>query len=739
MVQKDLVWLVLGFPLLGWLIQSLFGARIAKSMGKPAAGLISVIAVAAAFAVGLLLTVQLAGLPPEARGVVATAFDWISLWNIRIPVELRIDTLSMTMVLVITGIGSLIHLYSMGYMSEEPEYPRFFSYLNLFVAFMLVLVLGNNLPLLFIGWEGVGLCSYLLIGFWYKDFANSKAANKAFIVNRIGDVGLVIGMFLILVLAFDHQALFKGDARWLSYDVLIPALPEMLHNNGAMATAIALCLFVGACGKSAQFPLYLWLPDAMAGPTPVSALIHAATMVTSGVVLLNRMQVVFAASPTASAIVAIIGCFTAVFAALIAFGQSDIKKVLAYSTVSQLGFMFIACGVGAYWVGMYHVITHAFFKALLFLGSGAVIHAMAHEQDMRHYGNLRKYIPITFITMVIGWIAIAGVPFTSGWFSKEEILHKSFGNELAVIGGVNVGVAIGFIGFFAALLTAIYMTRMMMLTFWSGEERWKLIPATEHGHHHQEEHHAHGSAHADHENHGPDTHGFFFTDEELHAKHEGDHHDDHHHALDANHKPHEVPATMWIPLVVLSVFSLLGGIWLTDKFGLFGHKGMLLEHWLDNPLNHVASHGAAHGGDHGAHEIPYANLVSILGYSIGLIGMVLGTLYYFGRLPKAEGWDFAKWAPWRRAARDQFCYDQIMVDAAVDGGGAVGDCLWHTVDEKGVDGGVNGIAKTLQFFAGIFRKSIDGFARSYALMMLFGVALFVGYLVFVLMSRGSIQ
>lgn len=738
MVQKDLIWLVLGFPLLGWLIQSLFGARIAKSMGKPAAGLISVIAVVAAFAVGLLLTVQLAGLPPEARGIVATAFDWISLWNIRIPVELRIDTLSMTMVLVITGIGSLIHLYSMGYMSEEPEYPRFFSYLNLFVAFMLVLVLGNNLPLLFIGWEGVGLCSYLLIGFWYKDFANSKAANKAFIVNRIGDVGLVIGMFLLLVLAFDHQALFKGETRWLSYDVLLPALPEMLHNNGGMATAIALCLFVGACGKSAQFPLYLWLPDAMAGPTPVSALIHAATMVTSGVVLLNRMQVVFAASPTASAIVAIIGCFTAVFAAVIAFGQSDIKKVLAYSTVSQLGFMFIACGVGAYWVGMYHVITHAFFKALLFLGSGAVIHAMAHEQDMRHYGNLRKYIPITFITMVIGWIAIAGVPYTSGWFSKEEILHDAFGNELAVIGGVNVGVAIGFIGFFAALLTAIYMTRMMMLTFWSGEERWKLIPATEHGHHHAE-HHAHGLEHAHHEDHGPDTHGFFFSEEELHAKHEGDHHDDHHHALDANHKPHEVPATMWIPLVVLSVFSLFGGIWLTDKFGLFGHKGKLLEHWLDNPLNHVASHGAAHGGDHGAHVIPYANIVTTLGYSIGLIGMVLGILYYFGRLPKAEGWDFTKWAPWRRAARDQFAYDQVMVDAAVDGGGAVGNFLWRAFDEKGVDGGVNGIAKTLQFFAGIFRKSIDGFARSYALMMLFGVALFVGYLVFVLMSRGSIQ
>jgi len=294
--------------------------------------------------------------------------------------------------------------------------------------------------MLFIGWEGVGLCSYLLIAFGTRTSPNAKAGNKAFIVNRIGDWGLTLGIFLLMVvIAANAQKLGATDGRYLSYDVFLPHLGDVLKSMPGVTTAIALLLFVGACGKSAQFPLYLWLPDAMAGPTPVSALIHAATMVTSGVVLLNRMNVVYQLSPVASAIVACVGAFTALFAALVAFGQTDIKKVLAYSTVSQLGFMFVACGAGAYWAGMFHVTTHAFFKALLFLGAGAVIHAMGHNQDMRNYGKLAKYLPITFVTMFIGYLAISGVYGLSGFYSKEAIIGSALANNHAAIQGYQLG------------------------------------------------------------------------------------------------------------------------------------------------------------------------------------------------------------------------------------------------------------------------------------------------------------
>ncbi|MBN8689453.1 MAG: NADH-quinone oxidoreductase subunit L [Armatimonadetes bacterium] len=726
----NLIWWVLGLPLLGFLIQCFFGKAVIDSMGvakgKRVMGAIAVAAIGGAFAIGLMITQAMVAAPEGTRNSVKTLFSWIHTFGINIPFEFRIDPLSMTMVLVITGIGSLIHLYATGYMSEEKDYPRFFAYLNLFVAFMLVLVLGNNLPLLFIGWEGVGLCSYLLIGFWYKDLANSRAANKAFIVNRIGDVGLALGMFLIVCLVSSQKsALGITDSRWLSYDVLLPHLPKLLEAQPALATAIALCLFIGACGKSAQFPLYIWLPDAMAGPTPVSALIHAATMVTSGVVLLNRFSVVFQASSVASVIVVVIGLFTAIWAALIAFGQTDIKKVLAYSTVSQLGFMFIACGAGYYWVGMFHVITHAFFKALLFLGSGAVIHSMAHDQDMRNYGGLRKFIPITFWTMFIGHIAIAGVPFTSGWFSKEEIIHSSLHGHQAVINGVNVGMYAGWIAFGAALLTAIYMTRMMMLTF-AGPSRWQEIPVASHDHDHHE-HHDH--AHHAHHDHGPDVHGFFYTDAELASKHE-EH--DHHHALDKDHVPHEAPISMWLPLVVLAFFSLIAGVWLKGHAMISGLPKNLLEGWLASGMPVHAEHAEGHGA-----AIPYQHLVEPLGYGIGLLGIVIGVIWYLKGLPQSEGWNLKKWSPFRLSAGNQFGYDQTMVDAGVDGGGALAEFMWKFVDNKVVDGTIVGLGK-LTFgigkLAGFFQT---GKARGYALMMLTGVAAIAGYLIYALNQVGG--
>jgi NADH-quinone oxidoreductase subunit L len=721
----NLIWLVLGFPLFGFLIQSLLGKRIEKAFGRRVAGFLAVIPIVAAFGVAVLLTKQLAGMDATQRaevGVVQTLFSWIKIASIDIPFEVRIDTLSMTMVLIITGIGSLIHLYATGYMAEEKDYTRFFTYLNLFIAAMLILVLGNNLALLFIGWEGVGVCSYLLIGFWYKDLANSRAANKAFIVNRIGDVGLTVGMFLLVVLLAgnkDKLGIDGASGRWLSYDVMLPHLGDLLKGNPGMTTAIALCLFVGACGKSAQFPLYLWLPDAMAGPTPVSALIHAATMVTSGIVLLNRMNIVFQMSPVASAIVCIVGAFTALFAALIAFGQTDIKKVLAYSTVSQLGFMFMACGAGAYWVGMFHVTTHAFFKALLFLGSGAVIHAMAHNQDMRNYGKLFKYIPITAGTMFIGYFAIAGIPGLSGFFSKEAILGYALANDHAQISGINFSYIVGWVGLGVAMLTSFYMTRMTLLTFFGKTEQWRSIEP----HHHDEHDHAHDDhghhdhAHHAHEDHGPDEHGFFYTDEELAAQ---PHEHEHHHDLDKNHTPHEVPVSMWFPLVVLGVLSAGGGYVLANNH--------LFEHWLyPNGLS-VLKNLEEH-----PHHMPGMELVwwSI---AAAVLGIVLGLIVYLRGLPKKEGWDESKWSPFRRAARDQFGYDNAMVSASVDGGRDLATFSWRGLDATVIDGAVNGSGWLATGIGKVLGWLQNGFIRAYAAGMLLGGVAILGYLAYALFT-----
>lgn len=444
-------------PVVGFLIN---GLRFTSQKGV-LAGTIATSAVFVSFICAITLFVQLLGLPAEQRSFRLEYFEWMSVAGLRLPVAFVFDSLSSLMVLIITGVGTLIHLFSVGYMSHDERPAKYFSYLNLFIFNMLLLVLGSNLILMFVGWEGVGLCSYLLIGFWFKDADKAAAGMKAFITNRIGDAGFLLGLFTLF---------FTFGS--LEFSQIIAGLPPEIETlwTGPLTLA-ALFLFVGAMGKSAQIPLYVWLPDAMAGPTPVSALIHAATMVTAGVYMIIRLNPLFLLAPHAMEVVAVIGALTAFFAATIGLTQYDIKKVLAYSTVSQLGYMFLAVGVGAFTAGFFHLMTHAFFKALMFLGSGSVIHAMHEEQDIRKMGGLKKYLPITHFTFVCGWLAIIGAPFFSGFFSKDEILWMSYHSPRG-------GVGLWIIGVITAMVTAFYMTRLMALTFWGGSR----VPKSVHPH-----------------------------------------------------------------------------------------------------------------------------------------------------------------------------------------------------------------------------------------------------------------
>ncbi|MDN3675565.1 NADH-quinone oxidoreductase subunit L [Flavobacterium branchiarum] len=424
-------------PFLGFLINVFFG----KSFGKTVSGAIGTLSVVVSFAVSIYFFLQI---NQTQQPISISLFDWIQISNFHVDLGFLLDQLSLLWLLFVTGIGSLIHLYSISYMHDDEKMHQFFAYLNLFVFFMITLVVGSNLLVLFIGWEGVGLCSYLLIGFWYKNQDYNDAAKKAFIMNRIGDLGLLVGIFII-------GTMFST----LDYATLKTAIASATDLNIYMLSAAAFCLFIGACGKSAQIPLYTWLPDAMAGPTPVSALIHAATMVTAGIFMITRLNFVFDLTPDVQSVIAIIGAITSLVAATIGLVQNDIKKVLAYSTVSQLGLMFLALGLGAYEVAVFHVITHAFFKACLFLGSGSVIHALHGEQDMRKMGGLRKAMPITFITMLVSSLAISGVPLFSGFFSKDEILLTAFHHNIPLYVVASV----------ASIMTAFYMFRLMFLTF----------------------------------------------------------------------------------------------------------------------------------------------------------------------------------------------------------------------------------------------------------------------------------
>ena len=502
----DLVWLIPALPLAGFLLILLFG----RILGEPRAGILATVMTASSFLVVVGVYFDLLSRTAEERHHVVTLFSWLPVGSLQVDMALLADPLSITMALFVTGIGSLIHLYSIGYMHGDPKFSKFFLYLNLFVFSMLMLVLGENLLVTFLGWEGVGACSYFLISFWHTRDSAATAGKKAFVTNRVGDWGMMVAMFL----AF-------SSVGTLSY-AGINAAADGGKLAAVTATGIAMMLFVGACGKSAQLPLYIWLPDAMEGPTPVSALIHAATMVTSGVFLLTRMAPVLHASyPWAGDVIATVGALTALFAATIAVAQTDIKKVLAYSTVSQLGFMFLAIGSGAYVAAIFHMVTHAFFKALLFLGSGSVIHGMHHEQDMRKMGALRKLMPITGFTFIIGWLAIAGIPPFAGFWSKDEVLLYAFANNRLL----------WLIGVITALLTAYYMTRQVIMVFF-GEARWND---------HAEENGAHG-----------------------------------------DHTPHESPWTMVTPLVILAGLSIVGGAMQLP----FSKSTHFLEHWLEPVIHH---------------------------------------------------------------------------------------------------------------------------------------------------------
>jgi NADH-quinone oxidoreductase subunit L len=455
-IQTDFIRWIVFLPLIGAIINGMLGAKIQKSMGKGAVGVIACtpVIVAFIFSVNALLTLK--GLEPEKRFLVDNLYPWINLGSLKVDMAFLIDPLSAVMILVVTGIGGLIHVYATGYMHDDKAFWRFFAYLNLFTAAMLTLVLGDSLLLLFVGWEGVGLCSYALIGFWYQDHANARAGNKAFIVNRVGDFGFVLGMFLLFwsLDAQGHGSLtIREMIKWA------PSIQNMSLWGIPVITLATLFLFVGATGKSAQIPLFVWLPDAMAGPTPVSALIHAATMVTAGVYMTARMNVFFSMAPETLQVVAWIGVATALLAATIALTQYDIKKVLAYSTVSQLGYMFIGVGVGGYAAAIFHLMTHAFFKACLFLGAGSVIHAMHHEQDMRKMGGLKQWMPVTFATFFISVLAIAGFPPFAGFFSKDEILWLAFTNP-------HSNKAVWFLALCGAGMTAFYMFRQLFMTFY---------------------------------------------------------------------------------------------------------------------------------------------------------------------------------------------------------------------------------------------------------------------------------
>ncbi len=442
----EYLWLVIALPMLGFLTLLFFGKRI----GEPGAGILATALVGLSFVIAFIGALDFFAGGEDVHGTVVEGFTWIP--GLGIEAQLLWDPLAAMMTLVVTGVGALIHLYAIGYMHGDPRFGRFFTYLNLFIMSMLILVLGENFGVLFVGWELVGVSSYLLISFWFEKPSAAAAGKKAFIVNRIGDFGFLIALMIIF-----------GQFGTLSYGTVFEEAAEVLTTG--TATAITLLLLVGAAGKSAQLPLYVWLPDAMEGPTPVSALIHAATMVTAGVYMVARAGALYELAPASSATVATVGAVTALFAATIAVGQRDIKRVLAYSTISQLGYMFLGVGVTAYVAGVFHLVTHAFFKALLFLGAGSVIHAMHEEQDMWKMGGLRKKMPLTFATMATAWLAISGIPPLSGFFSKDEILAVTFGKG----GGYVLLWAIGLV---TAGLTAFYMSRLMFLTFW-GEPRWE--------------------------------------------------------------------------------------------------------------------------------------------------------------------------------------------------------------------------------------------------------------------------
>jgi len=645
-------------PLLGFLINASFGRRVSKA----AAGAVACGAMLASFAIAVVSVMRLVALQPDSRAIVSRVFTWISSGDFTADFTLRLDPLAAVMILVVTGVGTLIHVYSTAYMHEEtdPEYARYFSYLNLFAAFMLVLVLGSNFLVMFVGWEGVGLCSYLLIGFWFEKRSASDAGKKAFIVNRIGDFGFVLGVLLAFVRfgTIDFQQIARAVA------------PMSAEAGFGTISTITLLLFVGATGKSAQIPLYVWLPDAMEGPTPVSALIHAATMVTAGVYMIGRNAVLFAHAPATLTVVAVIGTATALMAGTIALVQNDIKRVLAYSTVSQLGYMFLAMGVGAYAAGIFHLYTHAFFKALLFLGSGAVIHALGGEQDLRRMGGLKRDLPITYWTFLIGSIAIAGVPGFAGFFSKDEILFRTFASGHTLLWTV---------GLLTALLTAIYMFRLVFLAFFGERAPEPVGPA-----HPEEEEPAARAGHA--------------TDltRSTHATH-------------PTHL-HDAPPPMALALIVLAIGSVLAG---------YASLGGRFERFLEpsfapQRLEEVADRGLE---------------LTLTGVSIvAALGGIAIAAYFFLTNRRAGERMAQQFAGPRRLLQNKYYVDEIYDAAIVQPIRIVSEsALWKGIDVRVIDGAVNGVGETVIGASDILRRMQTGSVRAYAASLFLGVVLILGY------------
>ena len=653
-------------PLAGAAINGFFGRRSSKR----AISAVALVFCGAAFFVALLIAANFSSASAPYSFRLA---HWLRSESFSVDFEFYLDQLSLVMLLVVTGVGFLIHIYSVGYMWDDDGYYRFMSYLNLFMFFMLTLVLAKNYLVMFIGWEGVGLASYLLIGYWFTKDSAAAAGKKAFIVNRIGDFGFLIALFLIIK--------NFGSLDFTHVFAAVRALPSETAGAGLL-TAIGLLLMVGAAGKSAQIPLYVWLPDAMEGPTPVSALIHAATMVTAGVYMVARSSAIFERAPMAMTVVAIIGTLTALFAATIGIAQTDIKKVLAYSTVSQLGYMFMACGVGAFSAGIFHLMTHAFFKGLLFLAAGSVIHGVGGEQDMRKMGGLRVYMPWTFATMGIATLAITGIPPFAGFWSKDEILWRAYSSP-------NGSWVYWLIGLMTAFITSFYMFRLMYMTF-GGEYRGAVV---------QE---AHGHARSDHDqaNHGRDNHG---------------HNDDAH----GHDEPHESPGLILGPLVILAILSAFGGlVGVGNKFEDFLAP-------VFQGTNIAAAQAAAPETGGGALEYV------LMGVSIGVAGLgwLLAHLLY-GRLPQLPARIAASLGGLYRAVANKYYIDELyavlFVKPLIDGSTTI---LWHGVDQGVIDAAVNDSADAARRVSDNVRHMQSGNLRSYAGWIAAGGAVVIAYMV----------
>jgi NADH-quinone oxidoreductase subunit L len=649
----DQLWIIPALPLLGAALNGLVGwplrwsKRMVDSVALGTTGL--------ALLGTLELIREFVRVPADQLPVLHSYFPWIVAGSFRADFALQVDQLTIVMLLVVTGVGWLIHIYSTGYMAHDEGYTRFFSYLNLFMFFMLVLVLAANYVVMFVGWEGVGLSSYLLIGFYYLKKSAADAGKKAFIVNRVGDFGFMLAMFLI----------YRTFAS-LDFDkVFSTASPLAAEASAGVITAIALLLFLGAVGKSAQLPLYVWLPDAMEGPTPVSALIHAATMVTAGVYMVARSHILYEHAPIAMLVVAVLGAATALFAATIGLVQNDIKKVLAYSTISQLGYMFLACGVGAFSAGIFHLMTHAFFKGLLFLAAGSVIHAMGGEQDMRNMGGLRKKIPWTYWTMLAATLAIAGAPGFAGFFSKDEILeHAYFGDYGSVI--------LYAVGLTAALLTSFYMFRLLFLIFY-GSPRY-------------DEHQVH---------------------------------------------VHESPRPMVVPLAVLAILSVAGG-WFAAPIYWGGVDRF--ENFLSPVFEGVPVAGAASSIGPGFDVIgavmkgalvEAAWVFAGIAVGVALIGFLIAWWFYIRRPKAPERLAEALPGPYRLLLHKYYVdeiYDVLIVNPLK---WISTKFLWHTVDERVIDGTVNGIADEAGIAGNRVRRVQSGNSRSYAAWVIVGVVLFL--------------